>query len=70
MSSIMEQEKNRKEKLEWKPKNHKCPKCGATIGDDYNQCANCWAGPLPMKEINEMLDNYYRENGGRTFRKY
>lgn len=68
MSNIMDEK--RKEKLEWKPKNHKCPKCGATIGDDYKTCSNCWAGPLPIKEINEMLTNYYTENRRQSFKKH
>lgn len=57
-----------KTKLEWKPKTWKCPKCGTEIGNDYDRCSNCWAGPLPMKEINETINNYYKENGKRSFR--
>ena len=57
-----------KTKLEWKPKTWKCKKCIAEVGNDYKQCPACWAGPLPMKEINETINNYYNENGGRSFR--
>jgi len=55
-------------KLEWKPKTWKCKKCGATIGNDYDRCSNCWAGPLPIPEIKEMIKDYYRENGIESFR--
>ena len=59
MSNIMDEK--RKEKLEWKPKTWKCPKCHAEIGNNYTQCPACWAGPLPVKEIKEVLSNYYKD---------
>ena len=57
-------------KLEWKPKTWICKKCGAEIGNDHKHCSACWAGPLPMKEIKEVINNYYNRNGGKTNRNY
>ena len=56
--------------LIWKPKTWTCPKCGATIGNDYDRCSNCWNGPLPIPEIKEVIRNYYRENPPQTTRNY
>jgi predicted amidophosphoribosyltransferase len=56
--------------LNWKPKTWRCPKCHAEIGNDYKQCPACWAGPLPIKEIKEVLFNYYKEKKDQSNRNY
>jgi predicted amidophosphoribosyltransferase len=59
-----------KKELNWKPKTWICPKCKTEIGNDYKKCPACWSGPLPLKEIKEIISNYYKEKKEQSNRNY